>query len=221
VTTATPRRTRRATALVGVLLLVAGLGLAAYLAWEYWGTTWVSERRHSAVIDDLEQGWSSGETVAEVSAGEATAIVRIPAFGDDYAVPLLEGSSDEVLASGFGHLADTAEPGADGNFVLAGHRVTHGEPLRDMPSLEPGDTVVVETATRRLTYVLDTTGDGLEVDLDADWVLAPEPVNPDPDGVQPPTDPALLTLVTCADLFHSDQRLVAFGHLVSDAPRVS
>jgi sortase A len=29
----------------------------------------------------------------------------------------------------------------------------------------------------------------------------------------------LLTLVTCAELFHTDARLVAFGHLVDDRPR--
>lgn len=213
------RSRRRATAWVGVLLMVSGLGLAGYVAWEFWGTTWTAQRRHAAVVEELERGWSSGRVVADVSAGEATAIIRIPAFGDDYAVPLLEGSGDEVLASGFGHLDDTAEPGAVGNFVLAGHRVTHGEPLRDMPSLAPGDTVVVETATHRLTYVLDTAGDELEVDVDAGWVLASEPVNPDPTGVRPEAEPALLTLLTCADLFHSDSRLVAFGHLTSAEPR--
>jgi sortase A len=221
VTTTHGRRARRGIAVLGVLLMVSGLGLAAFLAWEYWGTTWVSERRHHAVVEDLEEGWSSGRAVAEVSAGQATAIVRIPAFGDDYAVPLLEGSSDDVLASGFAHVDNTAEPGADGNFVLAGHRVTHGEPLRDMPSLDPGDIVVVDTATRRLTYVLDTAGDGLEVDDDADWVLAPEPMNPDPAGLRPVPDRALITLLTCADVFHSDRRLVAFGHLVADGPRPS
>jgi hypothetical protein len=31
--------------------------------------------------------------------------------------------------------------------VLAGHRNTHGEPLRNMPDLQPGDRVVVETRT--------------------------------------------------------------------------
>jgi len=79
----------------------------------------------------------------------------------------------------------------------------------------------VDTAERRFTYVLDTAGDALEVDLDATWVLAPRPRNPEPDGLPPPDDPALITLVTCADLFHSDRRLVAFGHLVGSEPRPS
>ena len=28
-------------------------------------------------------------------------------------------------------------------------------------------------------------------------------------------DPRLITLTTCAELFHTDDRMVAFGHLVS------
>ena len=210
---------RRASGLLGVVLVVAGLGLGGWLCWEYWGTTWAAERRHEAIGDDLGQAWARGADRVEVAAGEATAIVRIPAFGSTYAVPLLEGDSDEVLAAGFGHLAGTAEPGETGNVVLAGHRVTHGEPLRDMPTLEPGDEIVIDTARERFTYVLDTPGDALEVDVDATWVLDPRPVDPSDLGPAPADAPAILTLVTCADLFHSDQRLVAFAHLVDTEPR--
>jgi sortase A len=44
--------------------------------------------------------------------------------------------------------------------------------------------------------------------------VAPEPRNPDPDGVQPTDDLRLITLTTCAELFHTDNRMIAFGHLV-------
>ena len=80
----------------------------------------------------------------------------------------------------------------------------------------------METADRVYTYVLDTGGDDLTVDFAEDWVLDPAPVNPD-GGLQPPTgaEPGqrLLTLVTCAELFHTDDRLVAFGHLVDERAR--
>jgi sortase A len=29
----------------------------------------------------------------------------------------------------------------------------------------------------------------------------------------------LITLTTCAELFHTDNRMIAFGHLVDTAPR--
>ncbi len=95
----------------------------------------------------------------------------MPAFGEDYAVPLLEGVDDDALASGLGHFPDAADPGAVGNFALAGHRVTHGEPLRDLPGLRVGDEVVVETRDAVYTYVLDTGGEDLRVPFTAGWVV--------------------------------------------------
>jgi sortase A len=133
-------------------------------------------------------------------------------------MPVVEGVGDEELARGFGHFEDSAEVGGRGNYALAAHRITHGEPLRDMPSLRAGDEVLVETRDTLYTYVLDTDPNDLVVDFEDGWVLAPHPVNPDSDGVQPSDDARLITLTTCAELFHTDTRMVAFGHLVSQQP---
>ena len=89
-----------------------------------------------------------------------------------------------------------------------------------MPELRPGDEIVVDTRDTTYTYVLDTGGGDLAVPFTDVWVLDPRPVNPD-GGVGPPEDAGerLLTLTTCSELFHTDDRLVAFGHLVSATPR--
>ncbi|WP_395657386.1 class E sortase [Nocardioides sp.] len=203
------------------MLVVAGVAALGWIGWQYVGTNWVSARKHAAIVDRLERGWSDGEAEVHVDEGTAGAIVRIPRFGDDYAVPVLEGTSDDALAAGFGHLEGTAGPGEVGNYALAGHRVTHGEPLRDMPDLEVGDRVVVETATTTYTYELVTAGDALTVPASSGWVLDPLPTNPDAGGVEPPQGAGqrLLTLTTCSELFHTDDRLVAFAELVSSSPR--
>ena len=205
----------------GVVLLALGVVMLGWVAWQYWGTTWQSQHRHDEITGQLEESWRSGDAAAHVDEGEATAVVRIPAFGADYAVPLIEGTSDEALAAGFGHFEGTADPGQVGNFAIAGHRVTHGEPLADMPSLEAGDLIVIETGTHTFTYELDTGGDDLTVNFDQTWVVDPLPTNPDEGGPQPAQKPGqrLITLTTCAELFHTDERLVAFGHLVSSTPR--
>lgn len=146
--------------------------------------------------------------------GSVYALVRIPKFGKDYEVPMLEGVRDEELANGFGHLPRTAQVGDEGNFAIAAHRVTHGEPLRDMPKLRPGNRVIIETRRATYTYELDTNPNHLVVSFWEDWVLAANPSNPDADGTNPPTNSQrLLTLVTCSELFHTDNRSVAFGHL--------
>jgi sortase A len=209
---------------LGGALLAVGLAMLGYVAWQLVGTNIVSERRQTELVEQLEQRWrtSPGTELSRaepVSLGEASALVRIPRFGDDYVMPVLEGVGDAELSSGFGHFTDSAGAGRKGNYALAAHRVTHGEPLQDMPSLRPGDTVHVETRTMVYTYEIDTDPNQLVVDLSEVWVLGANPLNPRATGVNPADDPRLLTLVTCAELFHTDDRMVAFGHLVSRQPR--
>ena len=69
-------------------------------------------------------------------------------------------------------------PGQVGNYAIAAHRVTHGEPLRDMPKLRPGDTVQVETRTATYTYRLDTDPNKLIVTFADVWVIDRLPTNP-------------------------------------------
>jgi sortase A len=200
----------------GYGMLLAGLAVLAWVAWQFWGTNWVSERRQEQVAEALQDGWADGNDTVTTDFGRASAILHVPRWGEDYAVPVLEGSTDEVLAAGIGHMEDTADPGEEGNYVLAGHRVTHGEPFAGFPELREGDLVYVETRTATYTYELDFDGTDLEVPFTEDWVIQPFPQNPD-GGVQPSPEDGreLITLVSCAEIFHTEQRSVVFGHLVA------
>lgn len=216
---------------LGLGLVAAGLAMLGYVGWQFLGTNIVSERRQRDAVAALEETWrepptspedpsgpggseAEGAEPAAVPLGSASALIRIPRFGDGYVMPVLEGVGDDVLATGFGHFEDSAGPGQPGNYALAAHRVTHGEPLRDMPLLRPGDEVVVETRDMVYTYELDTDPNDLVVTFRDVWVVAPDPVNPR-GGVGPADHPRLITLTTCAELFHTDDRMIAFGHLVS------
>lgn len=207
-----PPRRRRALRIAGIAFLVAGVGILLWIAWQLWVTTWLSQRHQAEIIGSLEQGWSQGQQEVRVDVGTGIGILRVPRFGADYEVPVLAGTSDDVLAAGVGHQDGTAMPGERGNMVLAGHVITHGEPFRHLKDLRVGDEVDLETAQGTYHYVIDTPGDALTVDFSAGWVLDPRPVNPDPAGVDPTDDPRLLTLLTCAELFHTDLRTVVFGH---------
>lgn len=212
---------------VGIGLILAGLSLLAWFAWQLWGTNWESRKEQREITAALTQDWRAGAGLspAEVRVGQASALIRIPRFGEEYVVPVLEGTTDEILSRGYGHFEDTADPGQVGNYALAAHRVTHGEPLRRMPEMRPGDEVIVETAEATYTYVLDTNPNDLVVPFTAGWVLDPVPDNPREGGAEPaqaptPGTPAgkglrLITLTTCSELFHTDNRMIAFGHLVS------
>lgn len=219
------RRTR-APVVVGLLLTAAGLGLLVWTGWQWWGTNILSQREHERVVTQLERQWQGDAPREQAAAvrtdgGVSRAVIRVPAFGPEYAVPVFDGVSDDALAAGFGHFEGSAAPGQPGNFAVAAHRVTNGEPLRDLPALQVGDEIVVETQDAVHTYALTTGGDDLTVPSTETWMLTGRPINPDPDEVTPALSgqPRLITLTTCAELFRTDDRSIAFGTLVSSVPR--
>jgi sortase A len=211
-------RSRRVMFWAGLGLIGTGLVLVGYFVWQFYGTNIVAKQRQEQNVEELTRLWDKPDAPTaetdDIPLGDASALIRIPRFGDDYEMPVLEGTSDEVLSQGFAHFEDSAAPGQAGNYALAAHRVTHGEPLRDMPELRPGDEVIVETRQAIYTYELDTDPNELVVPFTAGWVVDDFPVNPD-GGVAPnPADgKRLITLTTCSELFHTDNRMIAFGHL--------
>lgn len=199
--------------------MLGGLACLGWVGYQYVGTNVVSEKAFDDGRQDLRSRWqrpvpepTSPSTPAgkPTSSGGPTALLRIPAFGADFEIPVLEGTDLDTLARGVGHYAGTAAPGQVGNFALAGHRVTHGQPFSRLLELQPGDEVVVETRTAVYTYVMDQPPQSLTVADTATWVLDPVPGEP---AAEPSR--ALITLTTCQDLFRSADRSVGFGHLQS------
>ncbi|MCW2856487.1 MAG: rane protein [Marmoricola sp.] len=218
-----PSTLRRITFWFGVSLLTAGLSLLGYVAWELWGTNIIAERHQREITSQLQEDWAAGSGCDEFCPqGAASALIRIPKFGKNYVIPVLEGATEDNLNKGaFAHFANTAAAGQVGNYAVAGHRVTHGEPLRHMPDLRPGDEVIVETRTDTYTYVLDTNPNDLVISFTGVWVLEPVPHNPNPGGPEPRqvAGQHLITLTTCSEIFHTDNRMIAFGHLIQDVKK--
>jgi sortase A len=216
----------------GVLLVLVGLGLLGYVGWQYFGTNIIAKREHAALREEIKERWENpsasdvlGPDAAAAPLGSADVLIRIPEFGADFEVPMIEGVRPEDLSRGIGHFPGTG-PGQIGNFALAGHRVTHGEPFRDLPDLRPGDKVIVETEDATYTYELDTNPNDLNIPFTESWVIEDVPIAPE--GQAPPGMPvfdsarptvALITLTTCSEIFHTDDRLIAFGHLVKTDPK--
>jgi len=188
--------------------MLVGVGLLAYVGWQYFGTNIIAKQQQAQVREDLVRSWDAPASEQEELPGGAIALMRVPRFGDDVEVPVVKGVGDRALARGVGWFPDSARPGEVGNFAVAGHRVTHGEPFRHFLELRKGDEVVVETRTHVYTYVLRDDGTDRELDFSEGWVLDPVPGEP---GVQPTE--RLITLVTCSELFHTDKRSVVFGEL--------
>lgn len=187
--------------------------MTGYVGWQFVGTNLVARHQQGVVADEINAAWeeegTSGDAVDDRwRPGDGIALVRVPRFGDDYEMPLVAGTSDDDLARGIGWFPDSAHPGEVGNFAIAAHRVTHGEPFSRILDLRAGDEVIVETRTHVYTYRLVEDGDARVVDFTETWVLDPVPGKP----TSEPTE-SLITLVTCAEIFHTDERNVVFGAL--------
>jgi sortase A len=215
-TQAAQSKRRRQLTTVGVTLLVVGLCCLGWVAYQYVGTNLIAQREFRTEASRLRAQWAEAQPTdpqrlqqTSTGHGEAIGLLRIPAFGEAYEVPILNGTELGVLATGVGHYASTAQAGQIGNFSLAGYRVTHGQPFVRLLELNTGDEIIVETQEATFTYVLDEPPRQLTVKDTDTWVIDPVPGKPELKPTQ-----ALITLTTCPDLFHSSKRSVGFGHLV-------
>lgn len=78
--------------------------------------------------------------------------IEIPKIGLRHR--LFHGISLRNIDQGPSHWPGTALPGETGNVVIAGHRVTHSRPFRNIHQLVVGDLVHFEVAGVRTTYAV-------------------------------------------------------------------
>jgi sortase (surface protein transpeptidase) len=196
---------------VGELLLTAGLVVLLFVVYELFVTDLLNQGKQSDLSRSLHEQWEHTPPAAttapraDLTGGNAFAVLHIPRLGKDYQRVVLEGTAEKELSQGPGHYAGTAQPGEPGNMGLAGHRVGKGSPFLDLDQLRPGDPIVVETVDSWFVYRV--LGDVATGDLTADpsgipgqEIVRPtdvEVLSPTPDGPEgaAPTG-SYLTLTT-------------------------
>ncbi len=100
----------------------------------------------------------------------ALGTIEIPKIG--ITKSLYEGITLTTLDHGPGHWPGTAMPGKFGNVVIAGHRVSHDKPFRNLDQLVEGDDVFLTTGDGRFDYKVT----GIEiVTPDAVWIADQTP----------------------------------------------
>ena len=220
--------TRRLMGTVGELMFTVGLILLLFVGYQLIWTNISAAQAAERAATQVQEQWVSQGTPTPTAEGprEATqaadqpeigtpfGLVYIPRLRDEvWGQPLVQGVGPDQLAQGIGHYVGTAMPGELGNFATAGHRATHGEPLRNIDQLEKGDQVVVETATDWFTYELDESTIVSPSDV---WVIDPVPGESD----ATPTE-ALITLTSCNPRWASTERYIWWGHLVDTTAKSS
>jgi sortase A len=205
--------------IAGEILLSLGVVVLGFMAYMYWGTAIREGDAQRTLQAELGHEWGdAGQSLAvlhnpdDLGLGQPFALLRIPRLGSDWKFAIVQGTGLPQLALGPGHVPGTALPGQLGNFAVAGHRVTAGNPFWSLPSLRAGDLVYVETVAGTYEYRVLARPDLVSADDTA--MLAPVPGRP---GAKPHL--RLITLITCDPPWTGTNRIVVTGVLITVLPR--
>ena len=214
-----PRGSRwsRVLDVTGKTLVITGVMLLLFTAYQLWGTSLREQREQSSLAESFDQMVTATTTSSQattsstaspavspvkLSTGDVLGRIEIPSLKvSKYVVVGVDTAS---LKKGPGLFPESPLPGEKGNVALAGHRTTYGAPFSDLDRLTPGDEIFLTTASGRHRYVVD----------EDPFVVEPTAVE-----VVETKDPtkSQLTLVTCTPRFSAAQRLIVTATL-RDAP---
>jgi sortase A len=210
---------RRGLRLLAVACIAIGLSLLGDVAYQIWDPGAAGVQRNLA--GELRRQWKQPRAAAtaprpvRLVTGAPFAFLQIPALGSHWRFAVVEGTSLSQLAEGPGHVTGTQLPGEPGNFAVAGHDITAGNPFLHLASLRAGDAILVTTVNGTYQYHVTSESVVRYTDL---AVLDPVPGHP---GQRAGT--GFITLITCTPvtLAFTPWRVVVTGTLVRTPTRAS
>jgi sortase A len=204
---------RRTVREIGLALIVLGVIVLLFVAYQLLGTNLTEARNQShlerqftahtakAPASSTAASSQKPDVLPAVPPGGAIDHLVIPAIGVNKYV--VEGTNEADLRQGPGHYTGTPYPGQSGNVGIAGHRTTYGAPFFELNALKPGDQILLtDLNARTWVYVVSRP---------------PVVVSPDDVSVLDPTSFPQLTLTTCNPRFSATSRLVVFARLKGQA----
>ncbi len=210
---------RKLLQVAGELLVTLSALIFLYLIYNAWFSNVTAQAQTAVLAEEIEQTFERHDakplTVSEstpvvVSGGQVSPIglLYIPRLRDQvWGLPIVDGVGARELSLGVGHYTSTELPGELGNFAIAGHRATHGEPFAYFERLKTGDLVYVRTQQGWFEYQLF---EQKKIKESETWVLADSP-----DGLEIAEGSALITLTTCDPRWNSYQRWAWWGVLTN------
>ena len=161
---------------------------------------------YNAQLQGITEANESGEGeetsgyVKLISLGDAIGYITIPKI--DLNLPIYEGTEDDVLEQGIGHLTQTSYPvgGESTHCALSGHRgLASAELFTNLDKVEVGDCFYLHVLDEVLAYEVDKVSVVEPNDIDEIAVIEGED---------------LCTLITCTPLGINSHRLLVRGHRV-------
>ncbi|EGT3615777.1 class D sortase [Clostridium perfringens] len=132
----------------------------------------------------------------EIKNGDGIALIDIEKI--DVHTVIAEGSTLDVLENNIGHFENTAMPGEEGNFSIAGHRNTiNNEVFRNIDRLENGDKIKITTLTDVFQYEVNDI-----------FITSPSDI----DVLNQDLNEKTMTIVTCTN--RGKDRYIVKGKLI-------
>jgi sortase A len=222
--------------IVGKVLVVAGLLILGFVAFQLWGTGIEESRGQEELGEEFAAslpGDPDGEAspvpdstdpddlaaeLAEVDTatapaippppeGEPVGIIQIPKI--DVSRFVVQGTSRQDLKKGPGRYVGTPLPGQAGNAAIAGHRTTYGAPFNRIDELVPGDTITFSSPQGQFDYeVIAAPGSQTQA-----WYA----VDPSQTQVLNDMGDNRITLTACHPKYSARERIIVHAVLSSGA----
>ena len=208
---------RRVLGTTGRLLVLSGVLLLLFVAYQLWGTGFAEARSQDRLRSEFEREIGTIPDIADFRPsqrlpsatsttalappppeGEAVAVLRIPKIGLDKTV--VEGVGVPDLKKGPGHYPGTSMLGQAGNAGIAGHRTTYGAPFFEINELGPGDEIYV--TTKQGSFLYEVTEQLI--------------VSPDEIEVLHDKGDNRLTLTSCHPRYSARERMIVVAALQGD-----
>ena len=194
-TNTSPGRISRLLDAVGRTMIVAGLLLLSFVAYQLWGTGIAEDRAQNDMATQFVQ-----PQPVQPQFGGLVGRISIPSIGVSKYV--VAGVRLKDLERGPGLFPGSPLPGQKGNVAIAGHRTTFGAPFSRIDEIQNNDKIILETRDGTFTYRVN----GEPKIVSATDVAVVKTTNP---------DIATITLVSCYPKWTSTQRIIVVATLDS------
>ena len=192
---ASPGRISRLIDFLGRTMIVAGLLLLSFVAYQLWGTGIVEGRSQTAIAKQFVK-----PQPIQPQLGGLVGRITIPSIGVSKYV--VAGVRLKDLERGPGLFPGSPMPGQKGNVAIAGHRTTFGAPFSRIDELRGNERIILESKDGTFTYIVNGEP---KIVLATDTAVA-KTTNP---------DIATITLVSCYPKWTSTKRIVVVATLDS------
>src|SRR5690242_4262004 len=129
------------------ILIIGGLVIAGVGVYSVWSSREGEREAEEQWESQMEHRPRATKPITRVNKGETLARLAMERLDSPWVV--VGGADKTELKRAPGHLVDSAQPGAEGNCVIAGHRDTQFRILR---KVEIGEDISIESGGRVYVY---------------------------------------------------------------------